>query len=478
MSATPRTATRKPGHAAFLACLAAIGLHVVDDSFLQPQAGTAAADHLASGLVPLAVLALAAVAQPRLRAGARAAIALALGVFGAATGIEALHYMREAGLSGDDYTGLLAIPAGLALVALGAATLWRSRRLDDRRAWRYPRRALIAAGGVAVTLLLVFPVVFGYTITHVGRAVVPAAELGAPHRDVTLATSDGLKLTGWYVPSRNGAAVIAFPGRKGPQDRARMLVRHGYGVLLFDRRGEGDSEGDGNAFGWGGDRDVLAAIEFLRRRPDVERGRIGGIGLSVGGELMLQTAAEGGGLDAVVADGAGTRSAAEQLDGELTGAEKWLSLPLVAALTASTAVFSDSLPPEKLIDLMPRIAPRPVLLIQSRGAPNETMNPAYHRAAREPKQIWRAPADGHMGALAARPQEYERRVVGFFDEALLGRRSGRRPSAACPPACAAASRRPGRPAPRSRSPRARAARPTLGRRARPAAPATCAARRC
>jgi X-Pro dipeptidyl-peptidase-like protein len=87
-------------------------------------------------------------------------------------------------------------------------------------------------------------------------------------------------LEGWYVPSRNGAAVIAFPGRKGPQRQTRMLARHGYGVLLFDRRGEGRSDGEPNAFGWGGDRDIKAAIAFLQRRSDVDPDRIGGIGLS------------------------------------------------------------------------------------------------------------------------------------------------------------------------------------------------------
>ncbi|HYI98746.1 MAG TPA: CocE/NonD family hydrolase [Thermoleophilaceae bacterium] len=432
MTATTHTALReRPAHrlrptgyasldyAIFLACAGAIALHVIDDSFLQPQPGTAAADHLVSGLVPLAMLALAALVFPRSRAGARAAIALPLAALGIVGGLEAVHYWREVALSGDDYTGLLAIPAGLALLGLAAVTLWRSRRLDDRCPWRYGRRALIGVAGVTVTLQLVVPLGMGYAFTHLSRAEVPPADLGAPHRDVTLETSDGLELEGWYVPSRNGAAVIAFPGRKGPQNRARMLVEHGYGVLLFDRRGEGASDGDGNAFGWGGDKDILAAIEFLERRPDVDAGRIGGIGLSVGGELMLQAAAEGAGLDAVVSDGAGTRSAAEQLDGELSGAGKWLALPFVATVTAATAVFSDSAPPAKLIDLMPRIAPRPVLLIQSTGADNETMNPSYHRAAREPKQLWRAPADKHMGAFEARPEEYERRVVGFFDRALL-----------------------------------------------------------
>ena len=66
------------------------------------------------------------------------------------------------------------------------------------------------------------------------------------------------------MPSSNGAAVIAFPGRKNPQPHARMLVEHGYGVLLFDRRGEGASEGDGNLFGWGGARDIHAAVDFLK----------------------------------------------------------------------------------------------------------------------------------------------------------------------------------------------------------------------
>ena len=64
--------------------------------------------------------------------------------------------------------------------------------------------------------------------------------------------------------------MIVFPGRSGPQKHARMLIRHGYGVLLFDRRGEGASEGEPNAFGWIGDRDLHAAAAFLRSRPDVD----------------------------------------------------------------------------------------------------------------------------------------------------------------------------------------------------------------
>ena len=93
-----------------------------------------------------------------------------------------------------------------------------------------------------------------------------------------------------------------------------MLARHGYGVLLFDRRGEGTSDGEPNAWGWGGDADVKAAIAYLRRRPDVDPDRIGGLGLSVGGELMIETAAETDALAAVVSEGAGARSTREDMD--------------------------------------------------------------------------------------------------------------------------------------------------------------------
>ena len=51
--------------------LGAIGLHVADDNYLQPEPGTSPLDHLASGLVPIGLLAAVAVLYPRVRAGVR-----------------------------------------------------------------------------------------------------------------------------------------------------------------------------------------------------------------------------------------------------------------------------------------------------------------------------------------------------------------------------------------------------------------------
>ena len=402
-----------------VAAAAIVALHVLDDSFFQPQPGTSATDHLASGLVPTAIVLAAAFAYHRLRAGARAVTALGLGLFGILIGAgEAAPYALEVGPSGDDYTGLLAIPAGVFLVGLGAITLWRSRKLGDRLWRRYLRRAALGLAAIAVSVELFGGLALGYVSTHVMRADVPAASLGVPYEDVSFRTGDGLRLEGWYIPSRNGAAVIAFPGRRGPQQHARMLARNGYGVLLFDRRGEGASEGDPNLFGWGGDEDIAAAVEFLRHRPDVDSNRIGGIGFSVGGELMLEYAAESDGLAAVVSEGAGTRAFSEDFQ-DIPSPDRWIGLPFLVTKTAAVGLFSNSAPPPDLTELVPRIAPTPLFLIWAPNSGGENMNPEYHRLAGSPKAIWAIPESSHIQGLATRPEEYERRVVSFFDGALL-----------------------------------------------------------
>ena len=125
-----------------------IALHVVDDSFVQPQPGTSATDHLVSGLVPAGRAGARGHRVPAAARGvARACWRSLLGVFGLGTASEAWYYTREVGASGDDYTGLLAIPAGLMLLAVGVVTLWRSRRLDERMPRRYCAAALIGVGG-------------------------------------------------------------------------------------------------------------------------------------------------------------------------------------------------------------------------------------------------------------------------------------------------------------------------------------------
>ena len=406
--------------AVFLIGVGVMALHVVDDSFVQPQPGTSPGDHLVGGLEALAVLALAAAVYPRVRAGARATIALVVGFFGVVFGIEAAYYTTKVGPSGDDFTGLLCIPAGLALLGLGVVTLWTTRRRGGSVPLRVLRRAGIGIVALVVALFVVFPIGYAYVGTHVARPPVEDIDLGsAAVEDVELHTSDGLTLEGSYVPSENGAAVIVAFGRKGTQDPARMLARHGYGVLIFDRRGEGESDGDPNPYAWSdGEKDLVAAVEFLKQRPDVEPGRIGGLGLSVGGETFLQAAAHSEDIQAVVSEGATARSGGEMRSVPGNG---FVPIAINTGITAGTAVFSNANPPPHLIDLVGDIAPRSMFVIYApeiAAGEERRFNTAFYRAASEPKAIWGVPGAGHVGAQDARPREYERRVTGFFDQAL------------------------------------------------------------
>jgi dienelactone hydrolase len=400
----------------FYAAIGLIAVHVVDDNFAQPQPGTSAGDHIFSGLVPLAILALAAWAYPRVRPGARAAIALSLVLPAILSGAEGIYYGGKTGLSGDDFTGLLALGAAPVLLGIGVWTLWSSRRLGDNLARRYGRRVLKFAAVFIAASIVALPLSISYVGSHVSRAEVPDAKLGAAYEDVKLETSDGLELEGWYVPSKNGAAVIVFPGRTGAQKQARMLVRHGYGVLLYDRRGEGHSEGDPNSFGWDFDKDIRAGLDFLKQRADVHPERIGGLGLSVGGEMLLQTAADTKELAAIVSEGAGARSMAEEVD-DVSGFAKVGAALSYTVRDVSNSVFQNRLPPDNLTQLVPKIAPRPIFLIHGGEDDAGHRNPDYFRAAKEPKQIWEAKG-GHTDGIDEQPDEYERRVVAFFDEAL------------------------------------------------------------
>jgi hypothetical protein len=103
-----------------------------------------------------------------------------------------------------------------------------------------------------------------------------------------------------------------------------------------------------------------------------------------------------------------------------SGAAKWLTAPFWATETAAMAVFSNHLPPPNLKNLVARISPRPVFLIHS-GHPlgGEELNEQFYAAAGQPKTLWKIGDAGHTGGLVTHPAEYERRVVGFFDKALL-----------------------------------------------------------
>lgn len=415
---------RRPGRRerlVFVIPAAVIVLHALVDAFIFVEPGVSRSEHLLAGLVPAAVVVTAAALYSRSIAGLRASLALVFGSLALVVGSVSVSAVQRGVPAEDDWAGVLLVPAGVTLVALGVWVLWASRKTGGSLRWRVGRRALLAVAALFVLYWIVLPVSFSIVATERPRDPVGTVDLGRPYRDVTLRTSDGLRLGAWYVASRNGAAVIAFP-RDWSKAQARMLVRNGFGVLMVDPRGYGSSQGDPNAYGWGSSRDIDAAVAWLRTQPDVQDGRIGGLGLSVGGEQMIEAAAGNDGLKAVVSEGAGLRSVREALARRGPNAlELALQYPQDLVQTAAVWVLSGEAPPPSLADAAARIAPRAVFFIYGENgqAIEPALNPVYYDAAGEPKEIWEVPGAGHTGGIRAQPAEYERRVVAFFVQELL-----------------------------------------------------------
>ena len=325
-----------------------------------------------------------------------------------------------AGSAAGAVVGLMALAAGLLLTGFAAVVLVRRVR-----GWW---RLLVVPALLAFTLIAVMSVGQAVAATQVPPSTIGATtpgHWGLSYTDATFETSDGVKLSGWYIPSANGAAVAVLHGagstRSDALGQAAVLARHGYGVLLFDARGHGRSAGRAMDFGWYGDEDVGAAVSYLQSRPDV-RSRIGALGLSMGGEEAIGAAAADTRIGAVVAEGATNRSTADRAwlsdqygwRGTLQEGIEWLTYGV-------TDLFTPADQPISLRDAAAAAAPRPILLIAGGALPDEEYADRYIRSGSPGSvQLWVVPEAGHTAGLQVAPAEWEQRVIAFFDSALLG----------------------------------------------------------
>ncbi len=242
------------------------------------------------------------------------------------------------------------------------------------------------------------------------------------YEDVTLVSADGVRLAGWYIPSRNQAAVILLHGYGGNRlavmSHAVALAKAGFGVLLFDLRAHGHSGGSGTfARSRNLVNDALAAVSYLQQRPDVHSERIGVFGVSIGGTMALQAAAGIAAISAVIADGAGAAAYEDLLPPGAIGDRIFLPLNRLFLRLATRKISAAPLPPNKAI--ISRIAPRPLLLIAAGRGSEFRLNQRLFDAATEPKSLWQIADAHHGGGWHKHPEEYFGHLTGFFSDALL-----------------------------------------------------------
>lgn len=250
------------------------------------------------------------------------------------------------------------------------------------------------------------------------------ADFGLHYKDVTVTSSDGLNLVGWYVPGTNGALILLQHGYKASRGemltRAVMLHHHGYSVLVTTVRAHDGSDGERISFGHEEMKDLDAWYNFALHQPGVDPHRIGIVGSSMGGSLVIQYAAQNPGIHAIMAD-----SAFSSLDDVVgtavtyfTGLPRFPFAPAIVRWAEWEGGFSAS-----EIDArhwVHAISPRPVLILQGgvdAVIPTDSGQKLYE-AAGAPKELWYEPKLGHTEFHKKEPEEYERRMAHFFDQYL------------------------------------------------------------
>ena len=194
---------------------------------------------------------------------------------------------------------------------------------------------------------------------------------------------------------------------------ARQLVDAGFGVLMYDLRGHGESEGHQRTNGWRDVDDVAGAIEFLRE----EAGVIGIYGFSIGGQIALRAATEFPAIGAVFADGpAGTT--AEDLPAPSNIQEQFV-FRLAPIGDFMLSQRTDTAIPPALIDTLPTIAPRPIYFVATGQHPHIPggeirLVKSFYEQTEAHAEWWQIPDVGHGGGWRTYPDAYAHNLIQFF----------------------------------------------------------------
>src|SRR5690606_647570 len=167
--------------------------------------------------------------------------------------------------------------------------------------------------------------------------------------------------------------------------------------------------------------DLHGAVSYLANRPEIETGRIALVGLSKAGEEAIGAAAADLRVSAVVAEGASGRTAEDRH--WLIDRYGWrgaVQIQIDRLMYGLVDLFTPADPPMTLRSAVARTSPRPVLLIAHWYVETEVNAASYIReGASETTTLWVVANSTHVAGLTTAPDEWERQVVAFLDQALL-----------------------------------------------------------
>ncbi len=249
-------------------------------------------------------------------------------------------------------------------------------------------------------------------------------EVGMPFEDIAFHAADGTRLAGWWFdrPGSDRVVIVSHGHRGNKSDLLGIgpgLWRDGHSVLLFDFRGNGDSEDGPQSLAHYEQADLRAAIAYaVARRP--EAGLVL-VGFSMGAAVSILVGAQEPRVGAFVLD-----SPFADMRGVVANAIGTLRLPPVPLLwlvdRATRLRYGYGFHEVAPIEVIGTLAPRPVLLLhgdQDRVIPVEHAHRLY-AAAGDPKRLHIFAGADHCGGYFQGRAAYIDLVAGFLREGSRG----------------------------------------------------------
>lgn len=280
-------------------------------------------------------------------------------------------------------------------------------------------KRLIALAAILVVLAVASVVLVGWMLARPVQKRIGDGPAELNVQAVTFHSDSGADVAAWWCPLPDSrGTVLLLPGvranRLSMVDRARFLRRAGYSTLLIDFQATGETKGDRITFGWKESRDVLAAVEFIRKMQPADH--IGIIGSSLGGAAAL-LAHPPLKVDGLILESVYPTieiATANRLQNYLGPIGRWSALLFLKQLHIRLGVSADQLRP---IDHIANVS-CPVFVIngeKDRRTRREDARLLFSRAP-SPKQLWLVAHAGHVDLHRAATAEYETRVLAFLGE--------------------------------------------------------------
>lgn len=252
--------------------------------------------------------------------------------------------------------------------------------------------------------------------------ILTPADYNIPYQNVSFKSVDNLTIKGWLIKPANPKGIIILTHgwdstKNGLLNYSRFIYKNGYAALMFDFRGVGESEGNYTSLGYYEIYDVLGAINYLKERPDTKHLNIGALGVSMGAATLVMATAKTEEIKALVIDSSYPsihQNAARRFK-IVYGFPKFpfaTSLVFFGGLIHGFNGFD--LAPIKYIDK----ANIPILIISGDEDEQVTIEDAMglYIKAKDPKLIWIVEGAGHSNSYYKKPEEYEIKVVSFFNQ--------------------------------------------------------------